>query len=174
MNSRLPTSSSKFYAPEVLRADENSLSALLRRAQASIGLQVERRLAPHDLTHAQWVPLYKLAEGNCTTMAALARGIALDPAATTRALDRLEDKGLIKRERSLSDRRVVNLALTDEGERMARLVPVVLSEVLNAHLVGFTQVEWAALVDLLKQVIANGDRLRRDCEGAGPSRGNKG
>ena len=37
------------------------------------------------------------------------------PASMTRALDRLEAKGLVVRERSTTDRRVVQLALTEEG-----------------------------------------------------------
>ena len=37
----------------------------------------------------------------------------------TRLLDRLESKGLCKRLRSTDDRRVVNVALTDEGQKAA-------------------------------------------------------
>ena len=48
-------------------------------------LQVDRRLAEHDLTHAQWLPLYRIARGDCDTMAALARDQSLDPGAMTRA-----------------------------------------------------------------------------------------
>ena len=148
-----------FYSADSLRADE-SIGLLTKRAMHSIVLQVDRRLAPHDLTHAQWVPLYKLAKGHCSTMAGLARDVALDPAAMTRALDRLEAKGLLKRVRSTEDRRVVNLELTEEGERIAELVPAVLAEVFNAHLAGFTKAEWTTLVSLLQRLVANGDALR--------------
>lgn len=148
-----------FYSPQSLRA-EDSIGLLSKRAMQSIVLQVDRRLAPHDLTHAQWVPLYKLAKGDCSTMAELARDVALDPAAMTRALDRLEAKGLLKRVRSTEDRRVVKLALTEEGERVAELVPAVLAEVFNAHLAGFTKAEWTTLVSLLQRLVANGDALR--------------
>ena len=148
-----------FYSAGSLRADD-SIGLLTKRAMQSIVLQVDRRLAPHDLTHAQWVPLYKLAKGHCSTMAGLARDVALDPAAMTRALDRLEAKGLLKRVRSTEDRRVVNLELTEEGERIAELVPAVLAEVFNAHLAGFTKAEWTTLVSLLQRLVANGDALR--------------
>jgi DNA-binding MarR family transcriptional regulator len=152
-----------FYSADSLRADD-SIGLLTKRAMHSIVLQVDRRLAPHDLTHAQWVPLYKLAKGHCSTMAGLARDVALDPAAMTRALDRLEAKGLLKRVRSTEDRRVVNLVLTEEGERIAELVPAVLAEVFNAHLAGFTKAEWTTLVSLLQRLVANGDALRESKE----------
>jgi len=78
----------------------------------------------------------------------------------TRALDRLEAKGLVRRERSEQDRRVVNLELTDEGQRLAGVVPAVLAEVLNVHLAGFSHEEWQTLLKLLRKMIANGDALK--------------
>jgi DNA-binding MarR family transcriptional regulator len=148
-----------FYRADTLRADD-SIGLLTKRATLSIVGQVDRRLAPHDLTHAQWVPLYKIAKGDCSTMAELAREVALDPGAVTRALDRLETKGLLRRVRSEDDRRVVKLALTPEGEQLAHLVPAVLAEVFNAHLAGFSKAEWQTLVSLLQRLVANGDAMR--------------
>jgi DNA-binding MarR family transcriptional regulator len=150
-----------FYCGERFRHEE-SVGWLMRQIMSSILLQADRRLAEHDLTHAQWVPLYKLAVGECTTMAELARALQLDPAAMTRALDRLEAKGLVQRVRSSSDRRVQNLELTDTGRQLAELVPAVLSDILNLHLAGFSHQEWRTLVDLLRRMRANGDALRQE------------
>lgn len=148
-----------FYSPESLRPD-NSLGRLMKQVMQSLLQQVDRRLAVHDLTHAQWLPLYRIARGDCDTMAALARDQALDPGAMTRALDRLEAKGLVRRVRSLQDRRVVKLELTAAGRAASQHVPPVLSEVLNAHLAGFTEAEWRQLLDLLERMAVNGDALR--------------
>jgi len=159
---RMPTPEQpvpSFYSADTLRPQE-SIGLLFKRALHSFSTQVDRRLAPHDLTHAQWLPLYWLSRGECDTIAALARSQALDPGAMTRALDRLEAKGLLVRVRSTQDRRVVNLELTDEGRRTAALVPPVLAEVLNAHLSGFSHDEWQQLVHLLQRVLANGEALR--------------
>lgn len=151
--------------PEFYRADtmgsDDSVGLLFRRVLSSLIQEVDRRLAPHDLTHAQWVPLYKLFRGECATMAELARDLQLDPAAVTRALDRLQAKGLVRRERSASDRRVVLIELTVEGRRVAPLVPEALAEVFNAHLAGFSAAEWATLIELLQRMLSNGETLRR-------------
>ena len=151
--------------PEFYRADtmgsDDSVGLLFRRVLSSLIQEVDRRLAPHDLTHAQWVPLYKLFRGECTTMAELARDLQLDPAAVTRALDRLEAKGLVRRERSASDRRVVLIELTAEGRRVAPLVPEALAEVFIAHLAGFSAAEWATLIELLQRMLSNGETLRQ-------------
>ncbi len=156
---RSPERPPTIYRPETLRAEE-SLGYLTKRAMASILLQVDRRLAEHDLTHAQWLPLYKLSMGQCSTMAGLARDVSMDPGAMTRALDRLEAKGLVRRVRSQEDRRVINLELTDEGREASKLVPAVLADVYNAHLAGFTRAEWNTLIDLLQRLVANGDAMR--------------
>jgi DNA-binding MarR family transcriptional regulator len=149
-----------FYRADTLRS-EDGIGLLFRRVLQSLIQEVDRRLAPHDLTHAQWVPLYKLFRGECATSAELARELQLDPAAVTRALDRLAAKGLVRRERSLADRRVVELELTPEGRRVAPLVPAALAEVFNAHLVGFSAAEFATLVELLQRMLSNGEALRQ-------------
>jgi len=159
-----PLKPAEFYTPESPYAMDESVGYLMRRAMQSILQEADRELIQHDLTHAQWAPLFKVWTGQCSTMAALARELQVDPGATTRALDRLEAKGLVKRVRSEQDRRVVNLELTDEGRRLAPVVPAVLAKVLNAHLAGFTQEEWRTLLGLLKKMIANGDALKESEE----------
>jgi DNA-binding MarR family transcriptional regulator len=158
----LPKSAS-FYRANALRP-ETSVGLLMKRGLQSLMLQIDRRLHEHDLTHAQWLPLYRLSKGECDTMAALARDQSLDPGAMTRALDRLEAKGLIQRERSLQDRRVVKLVLTEAGHAAAKLVPPVLADVHNAHLAGFTQAEWQQLIHLLQRLLANGQALQDACK----------
>jgi len=155
----IPPPPAGFYRAESLQAD-NSIGLLMKRVMQSLRLQIDRRLAVHDLTHAQWLPLYRLSLGECDTMAALARDQALDPGAMTRALDRLEAKGLLRRVRSQEDRRVLKLELTDAGRAAAAQVPPVLAEVLNAHLGGFSDAEWQTLIQLLQRLVANGDALR--------------
>jgi DNA-binding MarR family transcriptional regulator len=74
----------------------------------------------------------------------------------TRMLDRLVDQGLIRRDRSDEDRRIIHLSLTEAGEALRpRLSPVAV-EVLNQHLQGFTAEEAATLTNLLQRLLANG------------------
>lgn len=148
-----------FYSPEALDP-QHSVGWLAKRLLASISLQVDRRLAGMDLTHAQWIPLFRLSRGECRTPSELTRELQVDPGAVSRSLDRLEAKGLVRRVRSTEDRRAVRLELTEEGQQAAALVPPVLADALNAHLAGFTRAEWETLVGLLQRMVANGDALR--------------
>ena len=136
-----------------------SLLYLLRRAMLAVGLAVNEQTDLGGSTVPQWVPLYKVHLGHADTVAELARQCTLDAGAMTRLLDRLETKGLCRRERSESDRRVVHIKLTAEGLAAAEQVPEVLSRVYNQALEGFSDVEWQQFQHLLKRLIANADRL---------------
>jgi len=157
-----PPVPANFYVPGSYCA-EDSVAYLMKRVLSSFIQQAELRLEPHDLTHAQWQPLFKLRNAKTRTLAVaeLARELQMDAGAMTRLLDRLEKKGLCKRVRSTEDRRVVMVELTPDGEAAAALVPGVLSEVLNAHLAGFSKTEWQALMTYLRRMIDNGEALRQ-------------
>ena len=147
-----------FYKGESYEVHE-SIGHMARVLVGSMTRRIDAEMQVHDLTAMQWKPLLMLRTGQADTAAGLARLNCSDNGAMTRMLDRLESKGLIKRVRSAADRRVVHLALTEEGERIADRIPYGLSTVLNEHLEGFSQAEYEQLKSLLRRMIANGERL---------------
>jgi DNA-binding MarR family transcriptional regulator len=144
-----------FYEPAGYCVDE-SVGWLMKRALMSIAQAADRRLEPKGITHAQWAALFMLQRCRASTVAELARETQSDPGAMTRLLDRLEAKGFCRRQRSTDDRRVVRIELTPEGDLAAQEVPIVLSDVLNEHLKGFSSAEWSQLKDMLRRMVANG------------------
>lgn len=148
-----------FYKPENYRSEE-SIGYLMRRIMTAVGQSVESLMCePGSPTYPQWVPLHKLHVGHATTVAELARECELDTGAMTRLLDRLEAKGLCRRVRSVSDRRVVNIELTDEGRAAAKQVPHLLCRVQNEHLAGFSDEEWEQLKSYLRRILDNAHAL---------------
>ena len=111
------------------------------------------------LTEAQWMPLFKLHMAMASTSSELARECRIDTGATTRMIDRLEEKGFIQRERSAADRRVVKLELTPEGRATAGHIPTALCKVQNELLAGFTREEFDTLKSLLRRMLANAQTL---------------
>lgn len=149
-----------FYKPGALQPND-SVGYLMRRITASLQAEADRELEPQGLTHAQWVPLFKLYLGHASTAAELATACDLDAGAMTRTLDRLEAKGLVRRVRSETDRRVVRIELTPEGTAAAQGIPEALCTVLNAHLKGFTTEEWQLLKTFLHRMLDNGLELQQ-------------
>ena len=148
-----------FYQPEGYLA-EQSVGHMMRRITTIVGQLVSNKMSePSGPTFPQWAPLFKLYLGHATTVAELARECQLDTGAMTRLLDRLEAKGLCRRVRSVSDRRVVNIELTEEGSAAAREVPEILSRVQNEHLAGFSQAEWEQLKSYLRRILNNAQAI---------------
>jgi DNA-binding MarR family transcriptional regulator len=100
--------------------------------------------------------LKHVAEGAARTAADLCRFIHYDTGAMTRILDRLEHKGLVRRERCREDRRVVFLRITASGRVQLPRLRAVASAVLEAHLSGFSRAEIEALKAYLERMIDNG------------------
>ena len=141
---------------------EDSVGYLMRKILSSMAHGIDMQLADSDLTSAQWLPMLKLHQGHASTVAELARACNLDAGAMTRLLDRLETKGLCNRIRSASDRRVVNIALTETGQKVAQGIPDVLCSVLNQHLNGLSLDEFSTLKDLLQRVLDNTNQAGAD------------
>jgi DNA-binding MarR family transcriptional regulator len=134
----------------------DSVGYLLNQVMTSMRRQVEQAMTAHDLTAAQWYPLWKLKRDGPCTAQELARDMDIDAGAMTRLIDRLAAKGLVQRLRCDTDRRRVMLTLTAAGESVADHVPQVLADVNNAYLRDFSRDEWQQLKDLLRRMLASG------------------
>jgi DNA-binding MarR family transcriptional regulator len=138
------------------------VGALLSRVKGEMLAAIDRelagdkRLAPLELTAAQWVVLANLAGTEGPKSAAdLCKGISYDAGAMTRMLDRLEAKGLIRRSRSATDRRLVHLELTEEGRAVYPRMREISMLVGNRFLHGFTKTEVRGLEGLLGRMLEN-------------------
>src|SRR3546814_11939859 len=75
--------------------------------------------------------------------------------ALTRILDQLEERGFLIRNRSQQDRRVVELELTEAGNRkLDDLLPELVAQ-LNLVLGDFSKAEFAELTRLLNKLMAS-------------------
>jgi DNA-binding MarR family transcriptional regulator len=102
----------------------DSASALDAFTEAFDGLfAAQRRLRGRDakdvdgISFAQYRLLRTLARDGPMPASRLAGSAGISPASTTQMLDALERRGLVARVRSEQDRRVVTVALTEDGER---------------------------------------------------------
>lgn len=147
--------SENFYSEENYTPEE-SVGYLMRGAWQALLKNIDAEMQILDLTGMQWGPLLLVAKGCCDSVATCARASYTDSGAMTRMLDRLETKGLLRRIRSLEDRRVVNIELTQAGREITQRIPAHLVKVLNQHLRGFNEAEFMQFKQLLRRFTANG------------------
>ena len=154
----IPPVRAGYYRGESWRPDE-SIGYLVKQVGELLSRALETRMSDYGLTDAQWRPLLVLSRKDLANNASqISKEVGCDAGATTRMIDRLEDKGLLRRVRSTDDRRVQQLELTEEGRKIASIVPYVIADVLNAHLVDLSRAEIEQFRELLRRVIATGRR----------------
>ena len=142
-------------------ADAEALAIALKAVVRSMSLAADRRLARFDLTEAQSALLRSIANEGCRTMGEIVRLSGCDSGSTTRAIDRLEAKGMLTRGRARDDRRVVELCLTERGLTAASHVAGIAEKIMAEYLSGFSAVEAGTLETLLVRMRANGTMDRQ-------------
>jgi len=141
------------YTAEKYRA-KSSVGYLVKRASSLVIESVEPALAEHGFTFTQWIVMMYLRDGLALNARELCVQLRHDSGAVTRVIDQLEARDLVRRERSVDDRREVKLALTDAGHKMVEsLIPTVVDK-LNFVLRDFSGAEVSELTRLLTKFIA--------------------
>ncbi len=133
----------------------DNVGYLIKRCGLQLSLTVDRSLAEFGMTHAQLSIFLRLLNGSAKTASDLAREQMTDTGAMTRMLDRLEEKNFIARKRHLTDRRIVEVELTDKGRQMADQMIEVATNCLNHHLRGFTTDEVDQFKGFLRRIATN-------------------
>lgn len=84
--------------------------------------EIVRRYKPFldeiDLTYTQYITMMALWEDKKLTVKELGKRLFLDSGTLTPLLKRLEQKGLVKRERDSEDERVLIVSITEAGEAL--------------------------------------------------------
>lgn len=150
--------------------EELGVRTLITRARGAVLLSLDTELERYGVTGAQFEVLKNLFRNTIETGASLCRALHYDTGSMTRMLDRLEEKGLVRRERGARDRRIVLLRLTDAGERLLPRIRPAARRALRRHLAGFAPEEIESLKDYLGRIIANGRRQAIQAPAANPGR----
>lgn len=101
------------------RTDDALLDELLTASRAFVGIAVRSFAAsPVDLTVAQQRLLVLLATHGALSVGEIAELLGVNPSNASRHCDRLQRLGLLTRNRSVEDGRVVQIGLTAEGRRL--------------------------------------------------------
>ncbi len=159
MNHANVKAESKSAGGSSLPDDQTAVGHLIGRARSALLTGLDTELEPFGLTGAQFAVLKNVADGVAETAADLCRTMHYDTGSMTRMLDRLEEKGVLRRERCTQDRRVVYLRITDIGNELLPQLRGAAVLVISRHLAGFTPAEIDTLQQLLTRMIANGQSV---------------
>lgn len=124
------------------------LSQLLTR-------QFQEQLEPHGLTPFHWVVLCCLWEQDGLATSDLGERLCQVGGTLTGVIDRMEERGLVRRERDQRDRRIWRIWLTEEGQKLQDVLPPIAIELREKALQGLSDEDRQRLSESIDQMIAN-------------------
>lgn len=140
-------------------AARSSPGRLVRRIDKLMANLVESRFEDTGVSFVQWIALKVVRDGVARSAGDLARELSITTGATTRMIDVLEARGFLVRDRGSADRRVVQLAVTDEGHALVEQLQHRVVEAWNEVLVDFEQDEVDVVVAGLIKLLAAAERV---------------
>ncbi len=128
---------------------------LIGQAQHRLFTRLDQALMQTaGITAAQSGALYYLMEHDGCLLNELSRALMLDKSAITGLVDRLENKGLVERCRTASDRRAISIRLTGAGKAAAQKCLGVTKEFNSAIKEGLSEAEISTFSMILQKIIS--------------------
>ena len=100
--------------------DRANLLVDLSVMSRQVGYSINKKVARYGVNYNLWQVLVTLWSEHAVTPAAVAQHLQVEPATISRYLDQLESQEYISRERSKTDRRVVDIVLTAKGNKVVK------------------------------------------------------
>jgi DNA-binding MarR family transcriptional regulator len=125
----------------------------LRRILHAVEIHSRKLSATYRITTPQLLCLLAVRDEGPLTPTAIANRVVLSASTVVGILDRLEEKGWVRRERGTRDRRLVHVSLTEEGRRLAEGAPSPLQDTFAEALRALPESEQAAIARSLERVV---------------------
>ena len=145
---QIPANLKRLLAPHGIGYRIKLLSQLL-------GRKFQERLEPHRLTPFHWVVLCCLWQEDGQATSCLGDRLQQVGGTLTGVLDRMSERGLIRRERDAQDRRIWRIWLTDAGRQLEEILPPIAVEIREKALHDIVYRDREQLSNVIERVIAN-------------------
>lgn len=120
-----------------------------------LGRKFQERLEPFGLTPFHWVVLCCLWEEDGLATCSIGEKLQQVGGTLTGVLDRMEERGLIRRERDSRDRRIWRIWLADAGKELQTVLPPIALELREQALQGISHQDRECFSRILDRAIAN-------------------
>jgi len=134
---------------------KDSAGYLLRMTHRSFARAVQAEIAPRGVTIGMWYFLRILWEEDGLTQRELSQRIEMMEPTTATALRNMEERNLVRRVRNVTDKRKVNIYLTDEGRALRDVLLPHARAVNETALAGVSAADVACFRRVLEQMRVN-------------------
>ena len=137
------------------RAPPSDLGTCVTGLVNAVARGMAQIVAAHGLTHIDFALLRLFLGVEEWTTTQLAETLPLAPSGISRSVTKLVDRGLVQRRRLLSDRRVVMLTLTDEGQALTQELHQRVQAFDSTLCEGISEGEMGIFISVSSRVMAN-------------------
>lgn len=130
-------------------------STLIKKASRLLIKRANEFLKPYGLTDAYTYFLMALYQQDGLTQSEMHKQIGIEQPTAVRTLDRMERDGLIERTRSATDRRAIEIRLTEKGRDCQRIIEQCACELNQFALSGFKEEEKDQIKFFLERINNN-------------------
>lgn len=131
---------------------EERIVAAIRQITRAVDLQSRRLVEACGLTGPQLATLQAVAKLDHAPPSRVARAVHLSQGTVTGILDRLEQRGLVTRERSTADRRQIILSVTGAGRELLDSAPSLLQDEFRSELARLEEWERLQMLSTLQRI----------------------
>ena len=125
----------------------------LRRIIRAVDQYSRKLRTEHNITGPQLICLLHIFNEKPHTISQISQSVSLSASTIVGIIDRLEEKGLVTRERGNIDRRQVKVIATEKGKEVTKLAPSPLQDIFSKNLKDKTELEQAAIALSLENVV---------------------
>lgn len=132
-----------------------SLGYRIKLLAQMLSRKFQDRLEPYGLTPFHWVVLCCLWQEDGLATSSIGEKLQQVGGTLTGVLDRMEERGLIRRERDSRDRRIWRIWLTEAGKELKYVLPPIAVEIREEAMQGIPSAERERFSQLVDMAIAN-------------------
>ena len=133
----------------MISKDENTIAILLHDVAHQLRVLIDAKVQPYNLTRMKWLALAILDRKDGISQSELAEKMDIERSSVGRLLDRMEQRGFIRRVPDAQDRRFIRVFITDEGRPLLEELEKVSSEVKAIAISGLSTKELDDLANTL-------------------------
>jgi len=108
---------------------EKTTGFLMFRTARGMKKMLDSNLSEFNVTSSQATILNTLASNDGQSLSDIGKSVHLDKPAITGLADRMEHDGLVERRRTSSDRRIIQLFLTEKGGKLYKKIEKIIVKV---------------------------------------------
>ena len=141
---------------ETQQVRTTSLGWMIQRIARRLDAAMEQRLSRHDMTVQQFAVMMTVLETEALSQSEIGERFGMPAYAISRAIDHLEDLGLVERRPHPTSRRTLTIHPTGEGRAISEALFGIVKEVNDELAAALSPSERSQLQALLSQVVRAG------------------